>query len=129
MTAPVYTNGFGGSAVFASATLLVDSWSLNINAESLDTTNTGDAGWVSNITGAKSAEGSCKAYFDTNAVPTGAAGILPGSSGTLSLNVGATGKTYAFTARITQVSIENPAKGVVAFNVNFVSTGAVTYAS
>ncbi|WP_020469318.1 phage tail tube protein [Zavarzinella formosa] len=124
-----YLNGFGGNAEFATSTLQVESWSLNINAESLDTTNTGDAGWVSNITGAKSAEGSCKAYFDVSAVPTGAAGLLPGSSGTLTLNLGASGKAYMFTARITQISVENAAKGVVTFGINFVSTGAVTYAS
>ena len=124
-----FVNGFGGSITFSSQTLDVESWSLNVSAEAVDTTNTGDAGWESNILGAKSFEGSCKTFFDTAAVPTGTPGFLPGTRATITLPVGSSGKSYSGTVQITQVSIENPTKGVVSFSLNFKGSGALTYAS
>lgn len=124
-----YINGFGGSALFASATLDVENWTLSASGEALDTTNSGDAGWESNILGAKAWEGSCKAYWDNAASPTGAAGLLPGSRGTLALSVGGTGKSYGGTVQITQITTENPVKGVVTFSLTFKGSGALTYAS
>lgn len=124
-----YVNGFGGSVQFAAYTLDVESWSLNVNGEAVDTTNTGDAGWESNILGAKSFEGSCKTYWDSASVPTGIAGLLAGSRGTATFNVGSTGKSYVGSIQLTQITVENPVKGAVAFNLNFKGTGALTYAS
>jgi predicted secreted protein len=129
MSAHTFVNGFGGTAVFSAATMDVDTWTLSVNGEAVDTTNTGDAGWESNILGAKSFEGSFKTYFDTSAVPTGAAGFTAGARGTITLNVGSSGKTYTGTVQLTQISIENPVKGVVGFSCNFKGSGALTYAS
>lgn len=120
-----YINGFGGSATFAAEIMPVENWSLNVNAEALDTTNTADAGWESNITGAKSWEGSAKMFFDSADTPTNT--LVPGSSGTVSLAVGATAKAYAGSCRITQVTIENAAKGVVTVSVSFKGNGALTF--
>ena len=124
-----YINGFGGSITFASASLDVESWSLNVSGEAVDTTNTGDAGWESNILGAKSFEGSCKTFWDSVAVPTGAAGFTAGARGTINLSVGNSGKSYSGTVQITQVTIENPVKGAVAFSFNFKGSGPLAYAS
>lgn len=124
-----YINGFGGSAVFAAYTLDVDSWSLTVSGEAVDTTNSGDGGWTSNILGAKSWEGSCKTYWDAAAVPTGAAGLLAGSRGTGTFLVGSSGKSYSGTLQITSISVENNVKGAVGFNLSFKGTGALTYAS
>lgn len=124
-----FTNGFGGSITFAQATLDVESWDLTITAEALDTTNTGDGGWESNILGCKAWEGSCKTWFDTAAVPTGAAGFIAGARGTFTFPVGESAKVYTGTAQITSIAIENAAKGAVTFNINFKGYGALTYAS
>jgi hypothetical protein len=88
-----------------------------------------DAGWESNILGAKSFDGNFKTYWDSGAVPTGAAGWTAGARGTLTLNVGQSGKNYAGNVQLTQVSVENPVKGAVAFNGAFKGSGSLTYAS
>lgn len=124
-----YVNGFGGSISFGGVVLDVESWSLTVNGEAVDTTNTGDAGWESNILGARSWEGSCKTFWDAAAVPTGASGFVAGISAALILPVGASGKAYSGVAQITQISIENPVKGVVSFGINFKGNGALTYAA
>lgn len=124
-----YLNGFGGTFVLGANTLDVDTWTLNAEGEALDTTNTGDAGWMSNILGAKSWDGSLKTFWDSAAVPTGAAGFTAGARGTVTLNVGGSGKSYSGTIQITKITVENPTKGVVAFNLDFKGSGALTYAS
>ncbi len=129
MAAHTYVNGFGGSITFAAANLDVESWSLNVTGEALDTTNTGDAGWESNILGAKAFDGSCKAFWDSAATPTGAADFIAGARATITLPVGGTGKNYTGTVQITKVGIENPVKGVVTFDFDFKGSGILTYAS
>jgi len=124
-----FINGFGGTVTFAAYTLDVESWTLNQSGEAVDTTNTGDAGWESNILGAKSWEGSCKTFFDTSSVPTGADGLIGGAAGTATFNVGSSGKSYTGSIRITQIAIENPVKGVVGFSLNFKGNGPLTFAS
>jgi hypothetical protein len=124
-----FVNGFGGNVQLGSTNLDIDTWSLNVNGEAVDTTNTGDAGWESNILGAKSFDGNFKTYWDSAAIPTGAAGYTAGARATLTLNVGSTGKTYVGTAQLTKVTIENPVKGVVGFSCDFKGSSSLTYAS
>lgn len=120
-----YVNGFGGSVAWASGTVDVESWSLNINAEALDTTNTGDAGWESNILGAKSFDGSCKVFGEG----ANAALFIPGTRGSITFNVGTTGKNYVGTVQLTKATIENSAKGVVTYACDFKGTGPLTFNS
>jgi hypothetical protein len=120
-----YVNGFGGSITFNSNTIDVETWGLNINAEALDTTNTGDAGWESNILGAKSFAGSCKVFGEA----ANAALFIAGTRASINFPVSVTGKTYAGTVQLTKVGIENGAKGVVAYNCDFKGSGALTYNS
>ena len=129
MAGHTFLNGFSGSIQLAVANLDVTDWTLNVNAEAVDTTNTGDAGWESNILGCKSFDGSFKTFWDSTTVPTGAAGFIAGARGTLTLNVGNSGKSYVGSVQLTQVVIENPVKGAVAFNCTFKGTGPLTYAS
>ncbi len=126
-----YINGFGGDITFGAspATLSVTDWEMMVNGEALDTTNTGDSGWESNILGAKSFEGSCKAFWDSTAVPTGSANYKAGERGTGTFKVGSSGKTYVGTIQITQTKIANSAKGVVGFDITFKGSGALTQAS
>lgn len=126
---PSFINGFGGTFVFSAATLNVKKWELKGSGEAVDTTNVGDSGWESNILGAKSWEGSADASWDSAAVPTGAAGFLNGARGTLTLNVGGSGKSYAGTAQITEIGVGNDAKTDVTFTVSFKGSGPLTYAS
>lgn len=119
-----YISGFGGSVTFNSTTLDVESWSAAVSAEALDTTNTGDAGWESNITGVKKLEGSFKTFWDSATDPY--VTFTAGASSTMTLPFGNSGKSFSFTARLTKVSSENAAKGVCTFECDFISNGAVT---
>lgn len=124
-----YINGYSGKIQLGANNLDITDWTLNVNADLPETTNTADAGWQSFILGAKGFEGSFKTFWDSSAVPTGAAGFVAGATGTLTLLVGNTGKSYVGTVFLTQVSIENAPKAAVAFNVTFRGTGSLTYAS
>lgn len=124
-----YLNGFSGNIQFASATLQVTEWTLNMNGEAVDTTNTGDSGWESNILGAKSWDGTAKSFWDGSAVPTGTPGLTPGARGTVTLTAGSSGKTYTGTAQLTQCAIGNPVKGAISFDITFKGSGALTMAS
>jgi hypothetical protein len=124
-----YVNGFGGSVTFGSATLDVESWSLKVNADAVDTTNTGDAGWDSNILGSKNWEGSGKTFFDSAAVPTGTAGFTAGARATGTFPIGSTGKSYTGSIQLTSIGFDNPAKSVVGFTFDFKGTGPLTYAT
>lgn len=127
ITTPI--NGYGGDIVFASATLSVADWEMSISGEAVDTTNSGDSGWESNILGAKSFEGSAKTYWDQSAVPTGAAGFTAGARGTGTFKVGNSGKTYVGTIQLTNIKVANPVKGVVGFDISFKGSSSLTYAS
>jgi predicted secreted protein len=124
--AHTFVNGFGGSVTLGSATYDVTDWSLTVNAEAVDTTNTGDAGWESNILGAKSWEGSAKSFWDSAADPAGTA-FAAGVRATITLLVAATGKSYSGSCQLVADNIENPVKGAVAFGFNFKGTGPLTY--
>lgn len=122
-----YINGFGGSVLFNAITVHVMNWTLTVNADPIDTTNTGDAGWESNILGCKNWEASLKMGWDSSDIPTG--NWVAGDLATLSLKVGNLAKTYVGVAFLTKIEVVNEPKGEVMFNANFKGNGALTYAS
>lgn len=124
MAASSFINGFGGSISFATHTMVVESWSLTIKADALETTHTGSAGWEEFILGAKGWEGSCKANLDIGNTPT--VNFAAGLTGTLLLPLGGQVSNYTGSALITQVAVENAAKGVVTYNISFKGNGALT---
>lgn len=132
-----FINGFSGTVLAGSYSLDITEWDADIETEILDTTNTSgyDAttarGWQTNINGVSKATGTVKTYFDTGNVPTGSNGvnIRNGTSVTLQLNIGNTGKFITFSARVGKVTINNPVKAVVPFEFTYESNGVVTLPS
>lgn len=126
--AHTYINGFSGTVLCGAYALDVTEWSADIEVEILDTTNTGDLGWQTNINGCKKATGSCKTFWDTAAVPTGAgaANIQNGTTVTLTLNIGNSGRFFVIPARVGKITVSNPVKGVVPFEFSYESNGVVT---
>lgn len=126
--AHTYINGFSGTVLCGAHSLDVTEWNCDVEVEILDTTNTGDLGWQSNINGCKKATGTVKTFWDTAAVPTGAANanIQNGTTVTLTLNIGASARTIIVPARVGKITVNNPVKGVVPFEFTFESTGVVT---
>lgn len=122
-----YVNGQGGTMTIGSATLPVDTWTINVTAEALDTTTTADSGWANFIVGIKGADITAKTWFDTSTVPTGATpNIVNGASATFVLPIAGSAHQFSCTAIITQISVENAAKGAVTFSLNAKATGVVT---
>jgi len=127
MTAPTFFNGQGGSFTLGATTTVVESWTSKNDIEALDTTNTGSAGWQNNINGIEKLEGSLKMFADSTNWQAGT--LTPGVTGTITLLLGGSGKSVSGPARLTSVSISNPAKGVVTYDVDFVSNGAWSYST
>jgi Asp-tRNA(Asn)/Glu-tRNA(Gln) amidotransferase A subunit family amidase len=123
-----FINGFSGTVLCGAFVLDVTEWSADVEVEILDTTNTGDLGWQSNINGCKKATGSCKTFWDTATVPTGSSGgaITNGASVTLTLNIGSSGRSIVVPARVGKITVSNPVKGVVPFEFSYESNGVVT---
>lgn len=121
-----YVSGFGGDVEVGMTQYPVSEWSANLDAELLDVTTTGSAGYQDLITGTKSAEGTGKSFFAANQHPMGSLGIIPGAAATLTLNIGPTGLTVVLPVLFSQVSIDNPAKGVVGFSFSWKSNGPWT---
>jgi hypothetical protein len=126
--AHTFINGFSGTVLCAAYALDITEWSCDVEVEILDTTNTGDLGWQTNINGCKKATGSVKTFWDTAAVPTGAANanIQNGTSVTLTLNIGNSGRSIIVPARVGKITVSNPVKGVVPFEFTYESTGVCT---
>src|SRR4051794_26049827 len=103
--ARTYWSGVGGSIAFGATTFCVVEWSLNGEAAKIDTTNTCDVisgvAYQSFINGPVLIQGSVKAYFDTLNDPFASPiSLTLGSSVTLTLNVGSSGKAWVIPARI-----------------------------
>lgn len=126
-----FRNGFNGVVLVGSYSLDVTEWTADFEVEILDTTNTGDGGWQSNINGCKKASGTVKTFYDAAAIPTGASGanVQNGTSVTLTLTEGDTSKTNVVPARIGKVTLGNPVKGVLPFEFSYESNGVCTMAT
>lgn len=124
-----YINGFGGNITFAGQALDVAEWEITATGEAVDSTNTGDGGWDSNILGSKAWEASCKAYYDSAAVPTGAAGYVNGARGSATFLEGNTAKAYSGTVQIVSIKPTNVVKGINSFDVSFKGSGSLTFTS
>jgi len=130
-------NGFSGTVLCDAATLDITEWTCDVETEILDTTNTGDydivtaRGWQSNINGVSKATGTVKTYWDTAAVPTSTTtvNIKNGSTATLTLNIGRSGRTIVMPVRVGKITVNNPVKGVIPFEFTWESNGVVTLPS
>ncbi len=123
-----FLNGQSGNITIGTSSLVVEGWTISINGEALDVTNTGSGGWAENITGIKDAEITAKTFWDSAAMPTSSPySLQPGNTATMVLAIGASAKSFSVPARITNIKVENPAKGVIPFEVTAKSNGAVTF--
>ena len=130
MTTPVFESGQGGTITYNSVVFNVTNWRHTLTAEAFDTTNTSSENWIGHdASGPVGASGSFEAYWDSANLPTdtGTLNIRPGSVADMVLDLGTSTLSYSYSARITEIMQDNPAKGIMNFNGSFVSTGEITY--
>lgn len=129
MTDHAYTNGFGGKWEFDDQEYDITVWNLNITATAEDTTNSGDAGWESNILGCKAFDGSAKMPLEGDQISA----IEVGDRATATFKVGDGDSgdvgSYAGTIQITKISPENVVKGVCTISYDFKGSGPLTFTS
>ena len=133
MAATIGHNGSCTAATNAVGTAKI--WSLNLQADTADTTTFADAGWKSNVTTLKGWSGSITVVFDGGA-DSGEASLITsltsGATVALELLTGATGagdsEKFSGDAYVTSMPITQDVNGVVEVSFDFVGTGALTIA-
>ena len=126
--------GHEGSVTVASGAMgNAKAFSLDINQETVDTTDFGSSGWKESQATLKSWSGSITAIFDESGTAEGAlqTGLTAGSTVALDLQLGGgTGSydKYSGSANITSQSVTNDVNGIVEVTFNFEGTGALTIA-
>jgi len=117
----VITGKDGSVAVDSTNVTLITSWSISIEADTLEYTNFGSAGWKENMGSLKSWSGSIEGFADTAQAAT----IAVGTEITVVLVEGGAGSTtYTGDAIVTSKSVDASTAELV--TVSFDLTGSGT---
>ena len=129
--------GYSGSCTAGgNAVGTAKAWSLDLNSETVDTTNFASDGWKESLATLKSWSGTITVLFDGGA-DTGEASLISGlTSGAvvaLELITGATGagtsEKFSGNANITTMPITNDVNGIIEVSFSYEGTGALTQAA
>lgn len=125
--------GKGGSVyIGANKVAEVVSWSLDLEGETIETTNLDSNGWRQFIQGLKGWSGSIEANWNVQGDVNGQKALqdawLNGATVTLELRVNGTPNKYSGTAYITGLSIEAPVDDKLSATFEFQGSGALAYA-
>lgn len=124
--------GTGGS-VYLGANKVgeIQNWSLDLGAETPETTSFDSAGWKTFIAGLKEWSGSMEGNWIVNTDTNGQTAIqnawLAGTTLTVSLRVNAVPAAYGGSILITGLSINTPVDDKIDFGVEFQGTGPLAY--
>ena len=101
--------------------------SLEMSAETIDTTVKTTGGWASKITGIKSWTSSCDGvYFvDDTGLEAAQTAFMNGTAVSLEFS-NSNGLTYSGQAVITSMSVEAGQEDIVSYTISFEGTGALT---
>lgn len=126
--------GTGGNVKVGAAPSVVgdvEQWKLDIDTDTLETTNFSSNGWKEYIAGLKEWSGSFDAQWDvandTNGQEVIQNNQFSGTSMTLEFDVDGT-HHYSGTALIKKASIDTQVKGVVKISYTYQGSGALSYA-
>ena len=119
----VITGKDGSVSVDAVNVSLITSWSISIEADTLEYTNFGSGGWKENMGSLKSWSGSIEGFADTAQTAT----ISVGDEVTLVLVEGGAGSTtYTGSAIVTSKSVDASTAELVTISFDFTGSGALT---
>lgn len=118
----VITGKDGSVAVDATNVTLITSWSINVEADTLEYTNFGSGGWKENMGSLKSWSGSIEGFADTAQNAT----IAVGEEVAVVLVEGGAGSTtYTGNAIVTSKSVDSSTADLVTVSFDFTGTGSL----
>jgi predicted secreted protein len=123
--------GKGGKVKIGAVTVAeVTNWSIDIEADMLETTNFDTSGWKTYIAGLKGWSGSFEAEWKVSTDTTGQKALqdalLGGTTVSLVLDVNGT-NNYAGSAFISTESVSTPVDDVITVSFDYQGTAALTY--
>ena len=119
----VITGKDGSVAVDSTNVTLITSWSISIEADTLEYTNFGSAGWKENMGSLKSWSGSIEGFADTAQAAT----IAVGTEITVVLVEGGTGSTtYTGDAIVTSKSVDAATAELVTVSFDLTGSGTMS---
>jgi hypothetical protein len=119
----VITGKDGSVAVDSTNVSQITSWSISIEADTLEFTNFDSAGWKENKGSLKSWSGSIEGFADTAQTAT----LAVGDTVTLTLVEGGSGSsTYTGDAVVTSKSVDSSTAELVSVSFDFTGTGTLT---
>lgn len=119
----VITGKDGSVAVDTDNVTLITSWSISIEADTLEFTNFGSGGWKENMGSLKSWSGSIEGFADTAQNAT----LAVGTTVSVVLVEGGTGSsTYTGNAIVTSKSVDASTAELVTVSFDFTGSGTLT---
>lgn len=119
----VITGKDGSVSVDSTNVTLITSWSISIEADTLEFTNFGSGGWKENMGSLKSWSGSIEGFADTAQAAT----LAVGSTVTVVLVEGGTGSTtYTGDAIVTSKSVDASTAELVTVSFDITGSGTMT---
>ena len=119
----VITGKDGSVAVDSTNVTLITSWSISIEADTLEFTNFGSGGWKENMGSLKSWSGSIEGFADTAQAAT----LAVGSTVTVVLVEGGAGSTtYTGDAIVTSKSVDASTAELVTVSFDITGSGTMT---
>ena len=119
----VITGKDGSVAVDSTNVTLITSWSISIEADTLEYTNFGSGGWKENMGSLKSWSGSIEGFADTAQAAT----IAVGTEITVVLVEGGTGSTtYTGDAIVTSKSVDAATAELVTVSFDLTGSGTMS---
>lgn len=119
----VITGKDGSVSVDATNVTLITSWSISIEADTLEFTNFGSGGWKENMGSLKSWSGSIEGFADTAQAAT----LAVGSTVTVVLVEGGAGSTtYTGDAIVTAKSVDASTAELVTVSFDLTGSGTLT---
>ena len=116
----VITGKDGSVAVAGDNVTMITSWSISIEADTLEFTNFGSAGWKENMGSLKSWSGSIEGFADTAQTAT----LAVGTTVAVVLVEGGTGSTtYTGNAIVTSQSVDASTAELVTVSFDFTGSG------
>lgn len=115
----VITGKDGSVAVGATNVTQITSWSISIEADTLEYTNFGSQGWKENMGSLKSWSGSCEGFAGGNDDTL----LSVGSEVSLVLFEGTGGTTYTGSAIVTSKSVDASTAELVTVSFDFTGSG------
>lgn len=110
----------GSVSVGGSNLARISSWSVSVEADTLEYTSFDSGGWKDMMGSLLSWSGSCEGFVDSAATP-----LVVGSTVQLSLSDGS--NTYSGSAVITSMSVDASTAELVTVSYDFTGTGQLTY--